>query len=104
LLALAEVLLLRGDSRSALDTALKAQDMFSQSAQRDSEWRALLMAARASQLEGDKTAAQSHAARAESLCASLSQLWGADAYNSYLRRPDIWNYRKQLASILSGSK
>jgi len=104
LLALAEVLLLRGDSRSALGTALQAQAMFSQSAQRDSEWRALLIAARASQLEGDKTAAQSHAARAESLCASLSQLWGADAYNSYLRRPDIQNYRKQLASILSGSK
>ncbi|HJZ68426.1 MAG TPA: tetratricopeptide repeat protein [Blastocatellia bacterium] len=102
LLALAEVFLLRDDARGALSNALQAQTMFSQSAQRDSEWRALLIAARASQLAGDKSAAQSYASRAESLCSGLWQVWGADAYKSYLRRPDIQNYRKQLALILSG--
>jgi hypothetical protein len=102
LLALAEVLLLRNDSRGALSTALQAQAMLSQSEQRDSEWRALLIAARANQLAGDKPAAQSYASRADSLCASLEQIWGADAYASYLRRPDVQNYRKQLASILTG--
>lgn len=104
LLALAEVLLLRSDSRGALTTALQAQAMFSQSGQRDSEWRALLIAARASQLAGDKPAAQTYASRADGLCAGLSQVWGADAYNGYLRRPDIQSYRKQLASIMTGSK
>lgn len=104
LLALAEVLLLGNDAPRALATALQAQTMFAQSGQQDSEWRAWLMAARASQLEGNKSTMQEYASRADSQCSGLQQKWGGEAYEGYLRRPDIQTYRKQTAQILTRSK
>jgi eukaryotic-like serine/threonine-protein kinase len=102
-LALAEVALLSKDSPTALQTALDAEKIFGQSGQKDSEWRTLLIAARASDLAGDKSTARDYASRADSVCNSLQQVWGADAYESYLRRPDIQMYRKQLAQILQNA-
>ena len=104
LLALAEVLLLGKDAQGALDNALEAQAMFARSGQQDSEWRALLIAARASELAGNKSAAQAYASRADSLCTDLQPKWGKEAYEGYLRRPDIQTYRKQVAQILTRSK
>ena len=100
LLALAEVLLIANDSKGALENALEAQKMLAQSGQQDSQWRALLIAARASELAGNKSAARDYASQADSLCAGLEQKWGKEAYESYLRRPDIQNYRNQIAQIL----
>ena len=99
-LALAEAMVLNKEA-AALQTALEAQKMFGQSGQKDSEWRALLIAARASDLAGDKSAARDYAARADAACNALEQIWGADSYRTYLRRPDIQMYRKQLAQIRS---
>lgn len=104
LLALAEVLLLGNDAPRALATALEAQAMFAHAGQQDSEWRALLIAARASQLAGNKSAMKDYASRADGLCAGLQQKWGAEAYGGYLRRPDIETYRRQIDQILSRSK
>jgi serine/threonine protein kinase/cytochrome c-type biogenesis protein CcmH/NrfG len=104
LLALAEVLLIANDSKGALENALEAQKMLAQSGQQDSQWRALLIAARASELAGNKSAARDYASEADSLCAGLEQKWGKEAYESYLRRPDIQNYRNQVAQILKVSK
>jgi serine/threonine protein kinase/Tfp pilus assembly protein PilF len=104
LLALAEVLLIGNDSKGALENALEAQKMFARSGHQDSEWRALLIAARASDLTGNKSAAYDYASRADSLCAGLEQKWGKEAYEGYLRRPDIQNYRNQVAQILKVGK
>jgi hypothetical protein len=101
LLALAEVLLQGNEAKRALENALQAQAMFARSGQQDSEWRTLLIAARASELAGNKAARQDYAARADNLCAGLEQKWGKEAYNTYLSRPDIQNYRKQIAQILT---
>lgn len=101
LLALAEVMLLSNDARGAIATAEEAQAMFARSGQQDSEWRSLLIAARASQLSGNKPAMQDYATRADALCTGLQQKWGQAAYDSYLQRPDIVAYRKQMAEILS---
>jgi tetratricopeptide (TPR) repeat protein len=98
-LALAQAMLLNKDNAAALQTASEAQKIFGQSGQKDSEWRALLIAARASDAAGDKSAARDYASRAEAACNALPQMWGADSYESYLRRPDIQIYRKQLAQI-----
>ncbi|HEX3084539.1 MAG TPA: tetratricopeptide repeat protein, partial [Pyrinomonadaceae bacterium] len=98
-LALAQAMLLNKDNAAALQTASEAQKIFGQSGQKDSEWRALLIAARASDAAGDKSAARDYASRAEAACNALPQMWGADSYESYLRRPDIQMYRKQLAQI-----
>jgi hypothetical protein len=103
-LALADALLAVRDPAAALQTALDVQKVFAQSVQKDSEWRALLIAARSSDLAGDKNAAQDYASRADKACSELAQKWGADNYESYLRRPDIQLYRTQLAQILKGSK
>jgi hypothetical protein len=100
-LALAEAMLLNKEA-AALQTALEAQKMFAQSGQKDSEWRSLLIAARASQLAGNKSAASDYATRADTACNALSQVWGAEAYQSYLRRPDIQTYRQQVAQVLQG--
>ena len=62
------------------------------------------MAASASQLAGDRSAAQSYASRAKSLCDGLREKWTADSYDGYLRRQDIQNYRRQIDQILSRSK
>lgn len=98
-LALAETMLLNKDAASALATALETQKIFGQSGQKDSEWRALLIAARASDLLGDKSSAHNYAVQADAACNTLEQMWGAESYQSYLRRPDIQMYRKQLAQI-----
>jgi tetratricopeptide (TPR) repeat protein/tRNA A-37 threonylcarbamoyl transferase component Bud32 len=104
LLALAEVMLLGNDAKGALENSLEAQKLLARSGQQDSEWRALLIAARASELAGDKSAARDYGARADSLCAGLEQKWGKEAYAGYLRRPDIQNYRNQISQILKLSK
>jgi hypothetical protein len=100
LLALAEVQLLSNDANRALESALEAQKMLARAGARDSEWRALLIAARASDLTGDNSAAVGYASQADSLCASLEQKWSKEAYEGYLRRPDIQNYRNQVSQIL----
>jgi tetratricopeptide (TPR) repeat protein len=104
LLALAEVLVIGKDTNGALENALEAQKMFARSGQQDSEWRALLIAARAVELAGNKAAAQNYASQADSLCAGLEQKWGKEAYEGYLRRPDVQNYRNQIAQILKRTK
>ena len=100
LLVLAEVLLLGNESKGALENALEAQKMLARAGAQDSEWRALLIAARASDLAGNNSAAVGYASQADSLCASLEQKWTRNAYDGYLRRPDIQNYRNQVAQIL----
>jgi len=104
LLALAEVMLIGKDAKGALENSLEAQKFFARAEQQDSEWRALLIAARASELAGDKSAARDYASQADNRCAGLEQKWGKEAYAGYLRRPDIQNYRNQIAQILKLSK
>jgi len=82
----------------------EAQKLFARSGQLDSGWRALLVAARAAVLTGNKSAARDYGLQSDSLCAGLEQKWGKDAYASYLRRPDIQNYRSQLAQVLTLGK
>ena len=99
-LALAEVMLLQKENAAALENALQLEKVFAQSGQQDSEWRALLVAARASDLTGNKSAAREYAARAAQTCSALQPRWGTEAYQNYLKRPDIQMYQKQLADLL----
>jgi len=104
LLAFAEILILANDGPAAKTSALQAQATFERAGELDSEWRAWLLAARASELAGDKSAMKEYAARADSRCEGLQQKWGKDAYDGYLQRPDIRSYRNDLAQILTRSK
>jgi serine/threonine protein kinase/uncharacterized protein HemY len=99
LLAHAEIMFDVGDASRALQTALRAQQSFAGAGQKDSEWRAWLIAARASQRLHKEALMREYAAHAEVLLASLEQEWGAAAYHGYLSRKDVQKLQKQLAAL-----
>jgi len=100
-LAFAEAAGLAGDSKAASSNALQAQEVFARLDQPASEWQALLLAAQASQNLGDKSTAHAYAVRARDTLSKLEQRWGSENYNSYLRRPDVQRWRKQLEQLAS---
>jgi len=103
-LALAETMLLSGDSRGAADKASQAQEVFARLGQQASEWRALVVAALASGKSGDKNKAQEYALRTNDLLSKLEQRWGKENYGTFLSRSDVQRLRKQLAQLMgSGS-
>lgn len=99
LLALAEVEIESSDAAGALKNALEAQERFARAAQWESEWRALLIAARASRAARDEEAARNYTARASEILMQLEQKWGTEAFNSYVTRPDIQISRQQLGGL-----
>lgn len=102
-LALAEALLANGDAANALTSALQAQQTFARLGSRHSEWRAWLIAAQASRRQQDDTKVDEYAARAAGLLTALEKAFGAGEYSSYLSRPDVQRYRKQLDELLPGA-
>lgn len=96
LLALSEVLLEGGDAQNALAIALEAKDRFAGAAQQESEWRAWIIAARAHRRLGNEEAARNDLAQAERVLSQLQQRWGAEVFDSYLKRLDIQFSHKQL--------
>ena len=100
LLTSAEVRLAAGDGPGARADAQAAQKLFASAAQRESEWRAWLVSARALRLEGDRSGAYDDAVRAEAGRAALQARWGDDIYRGYTRRPDIQVRLQQLAQLL----
>ncbi len=103
-LALAETMLLSGDSPGASSNALQAQEVFARLGQQASEWRALVVAALASGKSGDKNKAQEYALRANDSLSKLEQRWGKENFGTFLGRSDVQRLRKQLAQLTgSGS-
>jgi tetratricopeptide (TPR) repeat protein len=99
LLDFAEAALESGDAQRALDSALRAQESFARFGKSDSDWRTWLIAARAEKRLGDANTAGQYAQRAATRLSELEQRWGAEGYNSYLQRPDITHFRKQLEHL-----
>jgi hypothetical protein len=104
-LALAEALLESGDANGALDNALRAQTYSANSGRQEIEWRALLIAARAtSQLRGEKSnEALEYLKHAENSFESLRQKWSAETLAGYLSRRDVQFYRQQLQATAAKS-
>jgi serine/threonine protein kinase/tetratricopeptide (TPR) repeat protein len=103
-LALAEVLLETGDGGAARDMALAARERFGRGGQLESEWRAWVVAARASRLAGDSQAASEQLARAGEALSALRQNWGPEAADAYLKRPDISLSHKQLGEAVPAER
>jgi tetratricopeptide (TPR) repeat protein len=99
LLAHAEVMLDSGDAQQALKFALEAQQSFARFGQKDSEWRAWLIAARSSQLLGQQTAMREYAANANTQFRNLEQEWGSEAYRGYRSRQDVQRFLMQLVLL-----
>jgi serine/threonine protein kinase/Tfp pilus assembly protein PilF len=96
MLAYAEALYVSGDADGALKFALQAQERFAGAGQHESESRACLIAALASQRKGDDASAQQQMTKAASLRSLLQQNWGTAAFQLYEQRQDIQSYLKQL--------
>ena len=96
LLAQAEVALHNGDAQSALTLALQAQERFAGGSQLESEWRASLIAAEASEKLGDNAKRQQYLADARTNLLRLQKAWGDEVFKGYIGRPDIQLYQKQL--------
>jgi serine/threonine protein kinase/Tfp pilus assembly protein PilF len=95
-LALAEVALMAGDAKRALESAREAQPFFANSGMMESNWRAWLVAGLASQKLLDRDNAQLYLKNANDAFSSLAQKWGAEIFKTYQARPDIQFYRRQL--------
>lgn len=103
-LALAQATLLAGDSQGALAISLQAQQNFGRAEQIESEWRAWVVAALASRAGGQEAQAREYARKATELLTKLEQKWGADAFSSYVNRPDVQQLRKQLNELAPATK
>jgi tetratricopeptide (TPR) repeat protein/predicted Ser/Thr protein kinase len=98
-LATAQVLLEAGDAAGALAAAREAQGGFERAGDHESEWRAWLVAARASRSLGQEGEAREMAGRAARSLAWVQQAWGAEFFETYQTRSDVQLLRKQLAEL-----
>jgi serine/threonine protein kinase/Tfp pilus assembly protein PilF len=96
LLALAEVALNAGDAQGALAAANEAHQRSTSAKQHESEWRALVIQALASEKGGDRQRARQLAEEGALVLANLEKEWNTDAYRYYLERPDVLAWKKQL--------
>ena len=92
LLAEAEAALLADDGRSALKLAMEAQPRFARGSQYESEWRAWVIASRASQKLGEKNQSEEQLRSAQSAWSKLQQQWGTSAFKQFALRPDVQVY------------
>src|SRR2546426_747621 len=95
-LALAEVALIAGDAKRAVESAREAQTFFANSGMMEPNWRAWLVAGLASQKIVDYDNAQLYLKNANDAFSSLAQKWGAETFKTYQARPDIQFYRRQF--------
>jgi tetratricopeptide (TPR) repeat protein/predicted Ser/Thr protein kinase len=103
-LALAQVMLETGPAIGALATAMRAQTSFERAGQQDSEWRALVVAANASNIAGDWGLSREYGGRAAAVLLSIQQKWGDESYEKYVKRPDVQYLRKQLDEMLASKQ
>lgn len=92
LLMQAETALFVDDPRSALRLALEAQPRFARGSQYESEWRAWMIASRATQKLDDKNQSQELLRNAQSAWSKLEQQWGTGAFKQFTLRPDVQVY------------
>jgi serine/threonine protein kinase/tetratricopeptide (TPR) repeat protein len=95
-LALAEAALISRNWKLAITNAKEAQQLLERSGQKESEWRAWLMAGLAAARAGDLKEAREYMARANAELSSLRQRWNDKDFKTYLLRPDIGHYEKLL--------
>ena len=92
LLAGAEAALKGNDAQTALTLATQAQTRFARGEQLESEWRAWLIASRASQQLKDTGKAEEQLRNAQNTRSKLEQQWSPDVFRQYAAKPDIQAY------------
>ncbi len=92
LLYCADAALRMNDAQAALTLSTQALEKFTRSDQLDSEWRAWMIASRASEKLGDKNKSEETLRNGVTARSKLEQLWGPDTFKQYAARPDIQVY------------
>jgi serine/threonine protein kinase/lipopolysaccharide biosynthesis regulator YciM len=100
-LAFAGSLYETGEFEAALATALEAKATFSRAGQRESEWRACLIMARAAEHLSGAVKTTEYLSRAENVLMELQQRWGTEVFNAFCARPDVQVLRRPLTHALS---
>src|SRR5262249_19624211 len=95
-IAFAEVALANSDAKRALEIIRPAQQFFANNGMAESNWRAWLLVALASEKILDHDQAQVSLKNAQDAFASLGQKWGEETFKAYQARPDVQFYRRQL--------
>ena len=98
-LALAEVLLVAGDAKSAAENSLKAQTELSRLHLIEPEWRAWVVAARSNQYSNDSPLAIQQVDQARAVLKRIRSSWGEEAFQSYVGRADIKFVQNQLEEL-----
>jgi tetratricopeptide (TPR) repeat protein len=101
LLSLSEATRLNGDAQNALAYAMQAQEFYARHGIQHSEWRAWLNAAIAENMLGHRTSAVENASRAATVLSNMQQKFGAEAYTTYVLRPDVQDGSQQIQAILA---
>jgi tetratricopeptide (TPR) repeat protein len=96
MLALAEAKLESGDAQGARTAARQVQARLNRAGQQELEWRAWLIASRASRRLKDDSMAQQELNSAVWVLSQVQQKWSPEAFSQYLSRPDIQSAHKQL--------
>ncbi|MCA1639520.1 MAG: protein kinase, partial [Acidobacteria bacterium] len=99
-LALAEAYLNVGNHLDALEITLQANEYFVIAGLEESSWRALLIAASASQQKGDRVNAKEYAAKALETLSKLQANWGEEHFKTYLEKPDVKVYFRQAGELM----
>ena len=100
-LALAEATLEGGKaSQAALQMALGVKDRLVRLGKQNSEWRAWVIAALASERLANQPMAREYASKAAELLSSMKHNWTTKAYAGYLGRRDTQHFLRQLDRLL----
>ena len=94
-LLIAEILVTNGEPREAQDPIREALQTIGAAHDKETEWRAWALGARAYRLAGDPGHAAEAARNASARLAELRSAWGA-AIDQYLQRPDVRILQKDL--------
>jgi serine/threonine protein kinase/tetratricopeptide (TPR) repeat protein len=99
LLAMAEAALVAGDPQTASANAAEAQQRFSTYKQIESEWRSLVIQARAAGKMNDPTRVQQLTQQASDGFARLEQDWGKASAGGYTSRSDVQAIQAELKRL-----
>lgn len=98
-LVLAASLLAGRDFSAALSLARALQPEFERGEQRCSQWKSLLIAARAARGLEDDESARKYAAKGVEVLSSLERSWGSAAYNAYVAQPILQDDLRTLKGM-----
>ena len=95
-----ELLLWENHSEKALPLLETANQYFSKTGMKESEWRSLFFLAKAAKASGDNVNCSQNAAKALDILRNLERSWGSSAFAQYSSRPDNRIEMRELSNIL----